>query len=259
MTVGVIGGTGIDEIADFVSGKPVVVRTRFGEAQLVEGRLGRCDMLFLPRHGPGHALPPRHINYRAHIAALKKSGAQRVFAVCAVGSLSRDIEPGSLAILADFIDLARHRPDTFFDDPHGPVVHTDFTQPYCPEISAALASACSQHDVSHEPTAVYVGVDGPRYETPAEIRLFSSWGGHVIGMTGLPEATLAREAGLCYGAVAVVANLAAGISPTPLTPAEIRGAVVAAGDRVRAVLETAADTIPETRRCACPTNTSLVL
>ena len=259
MSAAIIGGTGIDEMPELASGQRVLVSTRFGEAQLIEGRLGGKEVLFLARHGPGHSVPPRHINYRAQIAALKKSGVQRVIAVCAVGSLDMRIEPGSLAILADFIDLTRHRPDTYFDDPDGPVVYTDFTSPYCPEMSTALVEACSREKASCEPRAVYVGVEGPRYETPAEIRLYSSWGGHVIGMTGVPEATLAREAGLCYGAIAVVANLAAGMSPTPLTHEDIRTAVTSAGDTIRAVLEAAVDSIPTTRRCTCATNTSLVL
>ena len=259
MDVAIIGGTGVDEMADFTSGRSVRVCTRFGAAQVIEGEVGGREVLFLPRHGPGHRVPPRHIDYRAQIAALKKSGVHRVIAVCAVGSLNKEIGCGSFAILADFIDLTRHRADTYFDEPDGPVVHTDFTDPYCPEISTALVEACSGEQVPYKPGAVYVGVEGPRYETPAEIRLYTSWGGHVIGMTGVPEAALAREAGLCYGAVAVVTNLAAGISPTPLTHEHVRLAMASAGDRIRSVLAGAVKGIPTTRECSCGSNTSLVL
>jgi 5'-methylthioadenosine phosphorylase len=192
------------------------------------------------------------------MAALRKIGADAVIGVCAVGSLRTDLLPGSFAVLSDFIDLTKRRQDTFFDSEQEPVVHTDFTHPYCPAVSEALVQSCGRIGVSCEPRAVYVGVEGPRYESPAEIGLYSSWGGDVIGMTNLPEAVLAREAGLCYGAIAVVTNFAAGISPTPLDHSEVRSAMALASEKLRGLLTHAVAAIPEQRDCSCRDNDSLI-
>lgn len=257
MKTAIIAGTGVDELIDF--GDITTVTTRFGEAEVVEARLRDTTFLFVPRHGTGHSVAPGAINYRAQIAAIKKMCVHQIIGVCAVGSLNSGLSTGSLAILKDFIDLTKRRADTFFDDPNGPVVHTDFTQPYCPEISQALHDACRDEDISFEANAVYIGVEGPRYETPAEIRLYASWGGDVIGMTNVPEVILAREAGLCYGALAIVSNMASGISPTPLAHDDVRAAVLSSSTTLAAVLDRAMKSIPETRECACGMNTGLKL
>ncbi|MGB9619754.1 MAG: MTAP family purine nucleoside phosphorylase, partial [Armatimonadota bacterium] len=199
MRIGVIGGTGVDELPELTRGRVVQVATRFGSAVLVETQFAGAELVFVPRHGPDHSVPPSLVNYRAQTAALKKTGVRRVIGVCAVGSLTSDLPPGSFAVLVDFIDLTKRRVSTFFDEPGQPVAHTDFTQPYCPELSKALVEACGARAVQFEPRAIYAGVEGPRYETPAEVKLYASWGAHVVGMTNVPEVVLAREAGLCYG------------------------------------------------------------
>jgi len=254
----IIGGTGIDEMDCFAAAVPAAVETRFGSAEVLQTCIGGRDLIFLPRHGPAHSTPPAQINYRAQIAALRKMGADAVIGVCAVGSLRTDLSAGSLAVLRDFIDLTKRRQDTFFDSKDGPVVHTDFSQPYCPVVSAVLVQACSRVGASCEPAAVYVGVEGPRYETPAEIRLYASWGGDVIGMTNLPEVVLAREAGLCYGAIAVVTNLATGLSPTPLSHDEVRSAMAATADTLKQILLQAVAIVPERRDCSCRDNDMLL-
>lgn len=259
MRVAIIGGTGIDEMDCFAGGVTARVRTRFGSAEVMQTRVGDRDLIFLPRHGLTHSTPPSQINYRAQIAALRKIGAGAVIGVCAVGSLRTDLPAGSLAVLSDFIDLTKRRQDTFFDTEHGPVVHTDFTQPYCPVISDILVDSCKRVGVPCTSSATYVGVEGPRYETPAEIRLYASWGGDVIGMTNLPEAVLAREAGLCYGAMAVVTNLAAGLSPTPLNHDEVRSAMASASEALKRVLTYAVAVVPERRNCLCGKNNRLLI
>ena len=259
MPLAIIGGTGVDEMGWLASGPRSTVITRFGPAELVEGKLDGTTLLFAPRHGAEHSVPPSQVNYRALIAALKKAGATRVIGVCTVGSLKHELPAGSFALLGDFIDLTKRRQDTFFDSEDGPVVHTDFLMPYCPEISAALTGACKDEGVAFEEEATYVSVEGPRYETPAEIRLYASWGGHVVGMTNVPEVVLAREAGLCYGAIAIVSNLASGLSPTPLTHEEVRAAARSAGDTLGRILRRAIAGIPAERACWCGSNTSLVL
>lgn len=243
----------------FATAVPTSVATRFGSAEVVQTRIGDRDVIFVPRHGPTHSTPPAQINYRAQIAALRKMGVEAVIGVCAVGSLRTDLAAGALAVLGDFIDLTKRRQDTFFDASGESVVHTDFSQPYCPVISEVLVNACSLVGASCESGAVYVGVEGPRYDTPAEIRLYASWGGDVIGMTNLPEAVLAREAGLCYGAIAVVTNLAAGLSPTPLNHDEVRSVVAAASDTLKRILLQAVASVPERRNCSCRDNDRLLI
>ena len=245
MSVAIIGGTGMDEIEAFSAGKVLLVSTRFGEVQIIESSI-RQGTYFLPRHGLEHCVPPAQINYRAQMAALKSLGVDCAIGVCAVGSLNVKIQTGCLVILGDFIDLTRHRAYTFFNDERGPVVHTDFTEPYCPEISKTLEKACVAVGVDVYLGAVYVGVDGPRYESPSEIKLYASWGGDVIGMTNLPEVVLAREAGVCYGALGVSTNLAAGLSDLP-------------SKQLQDVINSALQLIPEQTSCNCANNKGLIL
>lgn len=259
MILGVIGGTGIDEMPEFASGRVIAVNTRFGEAHVVRDEQASKGVLFLPRHGLKHNAPPSQINYRAQMAALKKLRVTRAIGVCAVGSLSATIAPGSFVVMGDFIDLTRHRPSTFFDDPCGPVVHTDFTEPYCPVVSKALLEACLAAGISAHPRAVYVGVDGPRYESPAEIKLYARWGGDVIGMTNLPEVVLAREAGICYGTLGLVTNLAAGLGIEPLVHNDVRASVAAMRPKLQAVLNKALSILEKPEECGCALNSSLDL
>ena len=259
MRVALIGGTGIDEMECFGHGRSSVVTTKWGSSDIVETILSGREVVFIPRHGTKHQTPPAQINYRAQIAALKQLEVDAVISVCAVGSCKADLTPGTFAILADFIDLTKHRADTFYDSESGPVVHTDLTQPYCPTISRALAQACEAIGTRYRTGATYVGVEGPRYETPAEIRLYAAWGGDVIGMTNLPEAVLAREAGLCYGALAVVTNLACGISPTPLNHDEVRAAMAEAAANLTQVISDATLHVPDIRDCSCGNSCQLTI
>lgn len=259
MCIAIIGGTGVDEMSCFAGGKITTISTRYGDVDTIDGALNGKSIIFLPRHGLEHATSPGRINYRAQIAALKKVGVDRVIGVCAVGSLKPELHCGSFAVLSDFIDLTKKRVDTFFDDPEGPVVHTDFTDPYCPSISRALIMACREQKVPFEPHATYVGVEGPRYESPAEIKLYSSWGAHVVGMTNLPEVVLAREAGLCYGALAVITNLAAGISPTRLAHEEVKSAMASAGADLQNIVQRSIQAIADIVECDCRSNNSLIL
>ncbi len=259
MRLGLIGGTGVDEMEGFAQGVPKTITTKWGDAAILESAMASHEVVFLPRHGLGHSVPPALINYRAQIGALRQLNVDAVISVCAVGSLGADLLPGAFAVLTDFIDLTRRRTDTFFDSPDGPVVHTDFTLPYCPRVSAAIRNACSDVGAPFSPAATYIGVDGPRYESPAEIRLYASWGGDVIGMTNLPEVVLAREAGLCYGAIGVVTNFACGISPTPLNHEEVRAAMAKAAGRLQEVVQKTIAYLPGSLACECGSNGRLVI
>ena len=259
MLIALIAGTGIDEMPYFRSAESTRVQTRFGEADVIHSSVNGHRVLLLARHGRRHSIPPDKINVKAQIAALKKCGADRVIGVCAVGSLKAGLGPGSFAVTADFIDFTKRGQHTFFDEPGAPVAHTDFANPYCPEIREALSLACADCGLAAEADVVYIGVDGPRYETPAEIRLFESWGAHVVGMTNVAEAVLAREAGLCYARLAIVTNLASAISPTPLSHDEVRLAMMSCSEKLDAVLMRAIERMPSEARCGCRANTALVV
>lgn len=236
MRVAVIGGTGLSSW----EGEPVSVDTPYGAVVAHVSKLGSREVWFLARHGPGHKVPPHRINYRAAIDAAARAGCDRVLAVNTVGSLRPALGPGSLAVPRDYIDLSG-RPSTFFDDE---VVHVDQTEPYCPEIRTALAQA-----VPGAQEVTYACTQGPRLETPAEIRMLAQFA-DVVGMTGFPEVALARERGLCYGSLCLVSNLGAGLQAR-LTAREVAEASKAAADRVRKAVEAAIAALPEVRTCAC--------
>lgn len=233
--IAIIGGTGVDLSAHpalHILGEEIV-ETRWGSALVTRAAHEGSEVLFLHRHADPTTkrrhVPPHKINYRANIAALKQLGTTAIFATTAVGSLRADWNAGSLALLDQFLDFTTAREKTFFDER---ALHVDVTQPYCPHareylLRAALRLNCSLHN-----GATYLCADGPRFETPAEIRLFQSWGADVVGMTGVPEAPLAREAEIAYAGVSIVTNLAAGISPEPLTQAEVLEAMKGALPKV---------------------------
>ncbi len=215
-----IGGTGMSDLPGFVVERKRTLNTRHGEATVLEGHLGDIPLVFLPRHGEGHTLPPHRINYRANMLALQQCGVRRIVATAAVGSLNQAMKPGDFVLVSDFIDFTRERPLTIFDRP-GEVVHTDFTHAYCPELRHVLERTGEALNVPVHFGGTYLCADGPRYETPAEIRMFAQWGADVVGMTGVPEVVFAHELRMCYSSIAVVTNWAAGISPSRLSHEEV--------------------------------------
>lgn len=218
--IGIIGGTGMT----CVSGAPPVrerAANRYGAVDLFRSQVGDREVVFLPRHGEGHTIPPHRINYRANIWALREFGVCAVLGTASVGSLNPELPPGALAVLDQFLDFTRQRHSTFFDGEDGHIRHTDFTQPYCGRLRQALICGVREAGAACHPTGTYVCAEGPRFETPAEIRMFRQMGADVVGMTNVPEVVLAREAGLCYAALAIVANWAAGISDERVSHEEI--------------------------------------
>ena len=177
---------------------------------------------FLARHGAGHSVPPHLVNYRANITALRDVGVRDVLAVNVVGGIDRSLSPGDLVLLDDFLDFTKSRPATLFDGsgPRG-VVHVDVAETYHPALRAEILAAAAAGQVRIRDGGVYACFEGPRFESPAEIRMAGLLGGHVAGMTGIPEATLAVEAGLRYAAVSLVVNPAAGLAPEPITMEEV--------------------------------------
>jgi len=238
--IAIIGGTGFGEA--LVAGTPETVETPYGEAALTRASLDDDrELLFLARHGAGHRLPPHRINHRANIAALRSLEVDAVFATAAAGSLRPEIAPGDFVVLDDFLDLTKGEVVTFFGEP-GNVRHTDFVHPYDPALRETLLAVAGPEIAPRvHPRGTYLCVSGPRYETPAEVRLFVSWGAHVVGMTGTPEAVLCREAGLRYAGVALATNYGTGLlSDAPLSHAEVEGQMAAQRDALAAWLLRAA-------------------
>lgn len=223
----IIGGTGVDlrgADSPLTNAREEVVHTRHGAALVTLGSFSGCDIVFLHRHtnpeaapGPASHVPPHCINYRANIAALKKLGVTAILASTAVGGMRREWPPGTLVLLDQFVDTTSGRHKTFFDVG---AVHVDVTTPYCLALRGLLLGSSAQLGLELKDGGTYVCCDGPRFETPAEIRVYSQWG-DVVGMTGVPEVVLAREAGISYAGVSIVTNFAAGISELPLTQAEV--------------------------------------
>jgi len=255
--VAVIAGSGAQDLDPFGAWEPLTVETRFGPAEVRRGEVDGRPVLFAARHGREHVTLPHLINYRAIVSSLFELGAQRIIGISAVGSLSTDLGPGTAAVLTDFIDFTHRGPITLFDALESGAAHTDFSEPYCPEVSAALLSAAGKAGLEVTTPCNYVCTDGPRYETPAETAMLRSWGGDVVGMTNTPEAILSREAGICYGAIAVITNFAAGISPTRLSHTEVVAVMRSVGDRLAAAILGAIRAMPADRQCACRTKAGI--
>ena len=204
--IGVIGGSGVYQIDGLEGASWVKVKTPWGKPsdEVLLGRLDGTPMAFLPRHGRGHVHAPSDVPFRANIDALKRLGCTDVVAVSAVGSLREDYRPGDFVIVDQYIDRTFARPKSFFGA--GCVAHVGFSHPTCPRLSAACADAARGAGVTVHEGATYVAMEGPQFSTLAESRLYRSWGADVIGMTGMPEAKLAREAELCYASVAMVTD-----------------------------------------------------
>ncbi len=210
MSVAIIAGTAIYDIPSAAL-KEETVETPYGTALVYRAQ---GDLIFLARHGIKHDTPPHKINYRANVKALEILGVKRVLAANAVGSINKEIPPLGLALVTDFLDFTSNREHTFFDGGDSGVTHVDMNTTYCPTLNKQLLALAPDFDVDLRPGAVYVCTNGPRLESPAEIRMYAQLGGDVVGMTGIPEATLARELGLCYAALAFSVNWAAGIEKT---------------------------------------------
>ena len=210
----IIGGTGAEHLLSSAKWEDILISTPYGDVLLKETDFEGEKLTILLRHGEQHQYPPHLINYRANILALRNHGVTDVFAANAVGSLRIDLPPESLILLSDFIDFTHGRPLDLGET--GKMSHTDCTEPYSAELRSILLETSAEIGTPLFPRAVYLCTNGPRYESPAEVRLFGEWGADVVGMTGLPEAYLAREANMRYACVSVVTNYAAGLDAKPI-------------------------------------------
>lgn len=204
--LGIIGGSGVYQMDGLENARWERVDSSFGEPsdELLFGTLEGQDVVFLPRHGRGHPLPPTSVNYRANIDALKRAGVTDVLSVSAVGSFREDLPPGTFVIVDQFIDRTFAREKSFFGP--GLVAHVSMAKPVCGRLGDALEAAAAQSDIRAVRGGTYLAMEGPQFSSLAESRMYRTWGCDVIGMTNMPEAKLAREAELCYASVAMVTD-----------------------------------------------------
>ena len=253
--VGVIGGSGLYRLFD--DAEEVEVETPYGPPSGtltvadVEGR----PVAFLPRHGPGHTIPPHRINYRANIWALHSSGVEQVIAPCAVGSLRAAHPPGSIVVCDQFADRTSGRRDTFFDGPE--VAHLSAADPYCERLRPLAAAAARAAGLEVHEGGTVVVVNGPRFSTRAEARMYAALGGDVINMTQYPEVVLARELGMCYVNLSLVTDYDTGLEGAPeirpVTQDEVFAVFRRSTDTLRDALRRLLATLPLQRDCPCVT------
>jgi 5'-methylthioinosine phosphorylase len=237
----IIGGSGLTQLANLAVERREVMRTPHGEPSgpLTFGRLCGQPAVFIARHGYGHTIPPHEVNYCANLWALKQAGATCIVSIASVGGIRADLGPGTIVIPHQIIDYTWGRKSTFHEGGDAQVVHIDFTQPYDPELRQALLEAARDAGQAVTDGSVYAATQGPRLETAAEIDRLERDGADIVGMTGMPEAALARELELPYAAITVVANHAAGRGDSKLGIqfASLEDILRESMERVRRIIE----------------------
>ncbi len=264
--IAIIGGSGLYQLLE--NPEHTFVDTPFGKTPRIEiGEIEGVKVAFLPRHAKpgslevGHHVPPTYINFRANIYGLRKLGVERILASSACGSLNPAMRPGDFVVIDQFIDMTKKRDYTFYDGetpievwpdkpPITSVVHVDVTNPYCPELRRILADTCEKLGIRYHDRGCYIATEGARFETPAEIRAYRMLGADVVGMTNVPECVLARELTMCYAALALVTNWAAG-TQEKITHEEVVEIFNKNIENVRRVFREAIKAIPEERACEC--------
>jgi 5'-methylthioadenosine phosphorylase len=246
--IAIIGGTGFQNFLNDV--KQRRMKTRYGTASpLFIGKINDRPVIFLCRHAPNHSVPPHKINYKANVYALYAMGVERIIAVNAVGAINRDFKPSDIVIPHDFVDFTKLRGTTFYDG--APVTHVDVSHPYCPEIRKLLIENAKKAGLHVWNKAVLVCTEGPRFETPAEIEMFRRLGCDVVGMTGIPEAVLARELEMCYAPFCFVSNMAAGVQEM-LTPLDVSKISTPIMPKLEEALIWTVKALPIQREGKCP-------
>ena len=248
--LGLFGGSGFYSFLDGAT--DVAVQTPYGPPsdRVAVGEVAGRRIAFLPRHGRNHAIPPHRINYRANLWAMRELGVTRILAPCAVGSLSRDITPGTFVVCDQIVDRTSGRADTFYD---GPVVtHVGFADPYCPELRSLAAVCGTDLGIPLREAGTGVAIQGPRFSTRAESAFYAAQGWHVIGMTQYPEVVLARELELCCLNISLVTDYDVGIEGVPaVTTQEVVRVLQHNNDALRRFLGELIPRIPTERSCPC--------
>lgn len=248
---GIISGSGLYAIPGLEIAGSIEIITPYGSPSdsYKKGFISGKEVFFLPRHGAAHRIQPHKINYRANIWGFKELGVEKIISIGASGGITPEMKPGTIVVPDQVIDMTSGRLSTFYDGDE--VVHVDFTEPFCPDIRRSLFAAARQTDIGVLKSGVYICVNGPRLETSAEIKTFSLWGADMVGMTAMPEAALAREAGICFAGISVVTNYAAGIVDKKLTVAEVVKTMEASTDKLRSLLKSLFALGLPSPSCAC--------
>jgi 5'-methylthioadenosine phosphorylase len=249
--IGIIVGSGFGEIEGTMEKRSEKISTPYGDPsdayRIYE--ISGVEAAFLARHGSLHHIPPHKINYRANLWGFRELGAKRILSVSAAGGISTGVIPGDIVVPDQVIDMTSCRTSTFFEG--ADAVHIDFTSPYCKDLRELLLRAGKRSSIELKDGATYICVNGPRLETRAEIRFFASIGADIVGMTAMPEASLARELELCFGLISVVTNYAAGISGKPLTVTEVIEVMKRSKGSIWRILERLLQMLPAHRDCEC--------
>ena len=248
--IGIFGGTGVYDPGLLENSHTISVKTPYGKtsSDIMLGQLRGRDVAFLARHGTGHTLAPHLINYRANIWAFQSLGISRVIAPSAVGSLRQQIKPGHFAIPSQFIDNTKTRIGSFTEE--GRVIHISVADPFCPELTRCICKA-AQNVTLHD-NCTYICIEGPRFSTKAESRIYQIMGAHIIGMTLVPECQLSRESRICYASVSMVTDYDVW-ADVPVTAKEV-ASVISGNSRIfKEMLPDIIDSIPSERRCSCGT------
>ena len=250
--IGIIGGTGLYDPKLFKKPEEVTLETPYGapsDAITVAELDGRC-VAFLPRHGKKHTIRPTDVNSRANIFALKKLGVQYILASSTVGSLREEYNPGDVVFVDQFIDRTTRREESFYTQNR--VCHISVAEPMCPELRKILISTARKAKISAHSTGTYVCIEGPRFSTKAESRMFRTWGADVVGMTLVPECVLAREAEVCYASIAMVTDYDVW-KEHPVSVEDVLKTMKANIENVKRIMIGAIAKIPEERSCECKT------
>jgi 5'-methylthioadenosine phosphorylase len=248
--IAIIGGSGLYDQYLLEDVNDLKVRTPYGRTSdaLTIGKYLDRDIVFLPRHGRGHQLPPHNVNYRANIWALKDLGVKRILSSNACGSLSEKHKPGDILVLDQFIDRTKSRPSTFYEG--GQVCHISTADPFCPELNALLVSEGQSQNLTVKAGGTYVCIEGPRFSTRAESRMFRQWGADVVGMTVYPECVLAREMEICYSSLALVTDYDVW-ADKPVSVNEILNVMKSNVEKAKRLFSSTIPKISEVAKCDC--------
>lgn len=251
--IGIIGGSGVDQIPGIKDVRKVEVKTPFGAPSdfLTVGMVENIPVAFLPRHGEGHRIPPTQINVRANIYALKSLGVEQIISVSAVGSLKEEIKPRDFVIPDQLFDRTRNRVSTFFSE--GIVAHVPFANPYCVDLSRILYNVAKEKQLSVKYGGTYVCIEGPQFSTRAESKVYRQLGFSIIGMTNIPEAKLAREAEICYATIALVTDYDVWKEGEEVTVERVLGNVKVNVEKVKGLIKTVIPHLQRERKCECAT------
>jgi 5'-methylthioadenosine phosphorylase len=252
--IAIIGGTGVYQLPGVVNLEKLTVETPYGKTLLKTGELGDKKVAFLTRHGENHSISPGQINYRANIWALKELGVRYTFATACSGSLNPDFQPGDFVMLDQFLEFTKNRPASFYyndgsDDKK--IAHVDLTYPYCNVLTKLVIEAGKKIGIHVKKGATYCCVEGPRFESYAEIQMLQKMGGDLVAQTNYPEVALAREAEMCYAAIGIVANMGAGIGGKTVTATEVKVNMQDKFEKIQALLSEAVRLVDVSKECTC--------